>query len=486
MLSINVYADAMQGAYIEKDGWVPSNISQFNTDVGKSLAIVNLYSSFDYGWPNQLRYQTANIVARQATPMITWMPITSARKTINILPEIVAGQWDVYIDNWIAGLKTWQAGYGANKPALLIRFAHEFNGNWYPWGNDPNNLRAAWRYVRTKFNAAGVTGVEWVWCANNVDVDSYKNIALYYPGDDVVEWTGLDGFNWGSNYSFSRWKSFAETFSVPYTKLVTTFPTKPVMIAEVGSTEPSDLPNLTYGQNGNNADANESKELWVGDMYSRIMSEYPAIRAVAWFNFNKELSWALNGTARNSLANTGLTAYRLSMSNAFYRGTFSPLAAGVWAMDTLTLDSNGVVASTHSNDGSQQQNHHALFADSVITWSELNQALIEASTFNQGVNEPLTLSYANFNVTPESINGLSLGLSIALTIKSTPSTDGFIPVANSTKTSVLGQLPSVAYYHILPLAVGRQVLDDEADGFRHLSKKALDAILNAKLELIEP
>jgi len=44
--------------------------------------------------------------------------------------------------------------------------------------------------------------------------------------------------------------------------------------------------------------------VWVQDMYTRILAEYPAIRAVAWFNTNKELSWALNGAG-----NTGLAAY---------------------------------------------------------------------------------------------------------------------------------------------------------------------------------
>jgi mannan endo-1,4-beta-mannosidase len=430
-LSTNAFCGAMQGAYVNKDGWVPSYISQFNTDVAKPLAIVNLFTSFDYNWANQLRYQSSNIVSLQATPMITWMPITSGRKTINLLPEILSGQWDTYINNWINGLKTWQATYPINaRPTLLIRFAHEFNGNWYPWGNDPTNLKAAWRYMKTKFNAAGVTNVEWVWCANNVNVDSYNNVNLYYPGDDVVDWTGLDGYNWGSNYSFSRWKSFNETFSIPYINLVTAFPNKPVMLGEVASAEPSDTPNLAYGQNGNNADANENKDVWVQDMYARIMSEYPAIRAIAWFNLNKELSWALNGTAKNGLANTGLNAYRSAMSNPFYLGSFTPLYSLIASLETPDDPTHG------------EFNFFTISSPNVFR-GDISLGLINSYAY-----DPDFYYQASF-------------------------------AANDNRA-----LPKRGLYHILPIAEGHSLRASEEEGFRRLSPQAKAAILNSKLELI--
>ena len=203
-------AGAMLGAYVDYDGWNTVSIDQFNAATTKPLAIVNVFSNFSQDW-GSLSTQASNVVSRNATPMITWMPSVSDRPDANLLSEITTGQWDTYIDNWIKGLKAWQATYpSTSKPTVLLRFAHEFNGNWYPWGNDPNGLKAAWRYLYSRFKAANVTNVEWVWCANNTNIDSYNNITLYYPGDDVVHWTGIDGYNWGSNYSFSTWKSFAE------------------------------------------------------------------------------------------------------------------------------------------------------------------------------------------------------------------------------------------------------------------------------------
>lgn len=312
----------MLGAYIDHDGWNTAPIDQFNTDAAKPLAVVNLFSSFGQDWGG-LAIQASNIVSRKATPLITWMPSISSRPDANLLGEISSGQWDGYIDGWINSLKLWQASYPTDqKPTVLLRFAHEFNGNWYPWSNDPDGLKTAWRYLHSRFAQAGVTGVEWVWCANNVSVDNYNDITRYYPGNDVVNWTALDGYNWGSNYSFTQWKGFAEVFSSPYTTLVTNYPDKPVLLAEVASAEPQDLPNADYGMTGNDSDAGQSKAVWVQDMYTRMLAEYPAIRAVAWFNTNKELSWALNGTG-----NTGLAAYNTVIADSRYTGTFTPLVA---------------------------------------------------------------------------------------------------------------------------------------------------------------
>jgi beta-mannanase len=331
------HASAMLGAYVDYDGWNTTTIDQLNAATTKPLSVVNLFSGFDQNWATSLAIQATNIVSRHAAPMITWMPSQSARPDANLLGEISNGQWDAYIDTWIAGLKNWQATYPADKrPTVLLRFAHEFNGNWYAWGNEPDGLKAAWRYLHTRFAQAGVTGVEWVWCANNVNVDSYNDVTRYYPGDDVVDWTALDGYNWGSNYSFTQWKGFAETFSTPYTTLVTNYPTKPILLAEVASAEPADVPNPLYGQNGNDSDAGQSKEAWVQDMYTRIMTEYPAIRAVAWFNTNKELGWALNGAG-----NTGLVAYNSVTANSYYSGTFAPLTTAPTAPTTTTTNTKG-------------------------------------------------------------------------------------------------------------------------------------------------
>ncbi len=309
-------SDAMLGAAFNNAGWDTNYLDNVNKAVGNPLGLVNMYMNFDYD-VSQLGTPFSNITARNGVPVLAWMPTTAARPNANLLGEISGGLWDAYIDNFIVNIKSWQASYPAGKnPMLLIRFAHEFDGNWYPWDNSPTQFIAAWRYIHQRFANAGVTGVFWVWCPNNTSSDDYHDIAVYYPGDDVVDAIATDAYNWGSNYSWSSWSTFSEIISSVYNKVVTTWPNKPFFIAEVASAEPSDLPNPALGQDGDNSDASESKSAWVQDMFTSIRTNFPAIKAVEWFNFNKELNFALDGPQ-----NTGAAAFVNGAANPYFGGT---------------------------------------------------------------------------------------------------------------------------------------------------------------------
>ncbi len=318
LVTSQAHAETSVGAYVNYDGWSTGTIDSFNTDTARQAATINVFSTFDYNWWGHLRYQSGNIVSRGATPLITWMPYKRDRPDANILEEIIDGKHDGYVYAWLDGFKYWLSTYPTHEqPKIALRFAHEFNGTWYPWGDKPDALKAAWRHLHSMFVRKGVShAVDWVWNANNVDVDSYNDITRYYPGDDVVDWLSIDGYNFGSNYSFSSWKSFDETFSQQYVKMVENYPGKPIMIAEVSSAEPHNLPDAAKGQDGDDSDAFESKELWISDMMESIKVDYPAIKSIVWFNTNKELDWALNLEG-----NTGLTAYNNAVSDSYFAGT---------------------------------------------------------------------------------------------------------------------------------------------------------------------
>ncbi|RVU84714.1 hypothetical protein EOL70_10705 [Leucothrix sargassi] len=317
LFSTTLSADTSVGAYVNNDGWSLTTIDQFNADTARNATTINLFSTFSSDW-DYLSQPASNIVSRSATPIITWMPYDNGTGDTDVLAQITSGERDAYIDNWIEGFINWRNSYPADQqPSIMLRFGHEFNGNWYPWGNQPEALVAAWKHLHQRFTAAGINDhVSWIWCANNVDVDDHSDISLYYPGDAYVDWLSLDGYNWGSNYSFTRWKSFDETFSQQYVKMVNSFPNKPIMLAEVGSAEPHDVPDSTWGQDGDDSDVAESKDAWVADMMQSIENNYPAIKSIVWFNTNKELSWALNLDG-----NTGLSAYNNAVMGDYFGGT---------------------------------------------------------------------------------------------------------------------------------------------------------------------
>ncbi|MEZ5230558.1 MAG: glycosyl hydrolase [Acidimicrobiales bacterium] len=99
------------------------------------------------------------------------------------------GDFDDYIDEWANSL-------AATDQPVLLRFAHEANGDWYPWSetrndNSPGEYVAVWRYVHDRFEQAGADNVIWVW-APNVSRSRAGRWPIY-PGDDYVDLVGLVG-----------------------------------------------------------------------------------------------------------------------------------------------------------------------------------------------------------------------------------------------------------------------------------------------------
>ncbi len=428
-------ANTMLGAFIKHDGWSLTEIDRFNADTGKSTAVTTLFTNFNMHW-DSLNIQASNIVSRGAMPMITLMP--DGDRSDDMLSAIVAGDEDVYINSWIQSFKVWRDSYPEDqRPTILLRFAHEFNGNWYPWGNNPEGLKAAWRHTHALFEAAGVNdSVEWVWCASATDVDDYNDVTLYYPGDDVVDWTGLDGYNWGSNYAWTDWRSFDEVFSSAYVTLVNNFPDKPMVVAEVGSAEPGDVPDPEWGQEGDNTDASESKEAWVADMLTSIAADYPAIRAISWFNINKELSWALNETSQSGLSNTGLEAYRQGVQVDHYDSTFTPLNT---TMDTGEEPVGGKGKNKPRNDDSTDNTTSK--GGGKKKSSVVSLTTIEKSAETMAVDSTVT--------TQQRLTGLD----------------------------------RAAFVSRMPEVVGAKLREKQANGFRNMPADVLEKIREARLRL---
>src|SRR5207237_10895439 len=115
------------------------------------------------------------------------------------------------------------------------------------------------------------------------------------PGDAYVDWTGLNGHNWG----VKTWRSFASVFASSYETLLQLAPSKPIMIGEVASDE-----------NGG------SKAAWITDALSRQLPDlFPRIKALLWFNWRiyekgREWSWEIESSA--------------SSQHAFAKGISSP------------------------------------------------------------------------------------------------------------------------------------------------------------------
>ena len=224
------------------------------------------------------------------------------------LQDIINGRWDSYI-------RARGAEFASVGAPIMVRWGHEFNGNWYPWGIANNNSNPAlyvnaYRRVHDLVVAAGATNVQWVWCFNNGSTPeaSYNDPAQSYPGDAYVDWVGIDGYNWGLGPSWdpagNHWTSFDSMFASAYARARTIAPRRPVMIGEVGSSE----------DGGNKAQ-------WINDMSTALQSgRYPDLKLIAYFDQDKEELWS--GTS-SSAAKTAFTSW---VNQSYMKGTGAELA----------------------------------------------------------------------------------------------------------------------------------------------------------------
>jgi hypothetical protein len=218
--------------------------------------------------------------------MVTWEPFNPSNGVDQpgySLAAIANGTHDAYLSRWATQIKTW------GQP-LWLRFAHEMNGDWYPWaegvnGNAPGSYVAAWRHVHDVFANAGVTNVTWVWTPN-VLIPGRPSYASLYPGDAYVDWVGLDGYNWGTSASWSSWQSPTAVFGSSLASLrgVTS---RPIVIGETAS-----------------AEVGGNKAQWVQQFFS-MLSANPDIKAFVWFNFLKETDWRIESTPATQAAFAG-------------------------------------------------------------------------------------------------------------------------------------------------------------------------------------
>ncbi|KAA8910095.1 glycoside hydrolase superfamily [Sphaerosporella brunnea] len=205
---------------------------------------------------------------------------------------------------------------------VLVRFAHEMNGDWYPWGQRPGEYRDAFRAVASAVKAAAPNSAM-VWAPNTgvgypyagagkyyptdtkssafsqMDTNQDGRIdekddpfTPYYPGDDVVDWIGVSLYSkrdngradqyanilsdrssvkkyiTSPNTNFNLYQKFAEAKN------------KPFMIAETAAAY---YPNFPKGNGEVALKQNWWRQFWSAD----ALNTFPLLKAAVWFELKK-------------------------------------------------------------------------------------------------------------------------------------------------------------------------------------------------------
>jgi hypothetical protein len=225
------------------------------------------------------------------------------------LSRIADGEFDSYLESFAEQAKAWGHPF-------FLRFDWEMNGKWFLWSSESNgntaaDFVAAWRHVHEVFTSVGATNATWVWCPYANARRNLGQLKALYPGKEYVDWTCLDGYNWGhQSVNPSPWRSFSFLFGPSYKRIVKKIaPGKPMMIGEVAS-------------NGGGA----PKADWIQGMFADLPRAFPRVRAVIWFDRpDRGLSWTLESSPAATKAFAQAIKSRRYVGNAFAGLTADPI-----------------------------------------------------------------------------------------------------------------------------------------------------------------
>ncbi len=311
---------AYTGAYMDfgekEDAVSVEAIEEFEKMVGKRQAIV---ASSSY-WGEQ-SFPAANIrlIARHGSlPLIFWSPWDRPYEENRgpdrySLTSILEGKHDAYIDRWGDEAKAF-AG------PMVVSFANEPNGNWFPWSGffygagkklskgagfeGPDTYRRAFRYVVDRVRARGARNVQWVLHLMNYPYpfDMWNLAAEYDPGSEYCDWVGFSLY--GPQYNGDRWGTFTPLLAWPYQTVSELHPAKPVMVVEWGVGE--------FPKKG-------SKAAWISEALATMRSpEYNRIKAIVFWHErwqNKDGSYS---NLRVNSSPDALQAYRDGIADPYW------------------------------------------------------------------------------------------------------------------------------------------------------------------------
>ncbi len=296
--------------------WDMGAVEGFEGNAGKGISLLAFSSPFadctDSPCTNfQFPFVAMENLREHGTiPLLSWASQSvpaNLREPAYKLSAIIHGRQDPYIREFAEEAKEWGHPF-------FLRFDAEMNGFWFPWsegvnGNKRGEFVAAWRHVHRIFTSVGATNATWVWCPN---VDFTRKLApleRLYPGNKFVDWTCLDGFNWGKTWNSAGWQSFDQIFKSTYQRVVKVARHKPMMVGETASEEKGG-----------------SKAKWIRNLLNVIPKRYPKLRALIWFD---ERDQGMNWPIESSRAATRAFAKGIRRSiyrpNAFSQLPFGPI-----------------------------------------------------------------------------------------------------------------------------------------------------------------
>jgi hypothetical protein len=303
-------------------------LSQYAADLGHKPAVSVSFAGFPYTEQERAHlHQAANQIRADGHMML--LTLEPKHGLAAITPGV------------IAGLVQDLVSLNAEGVPVIVRFAHEMNGSWYPWSQQPVEYKSVFSQVAEAVHG-GAPGSAMMWAPNygggypfaggqyeakpgtpdfealDTDHDGVLTMAddsyaPYYPGDAAVDWVGMSLYHWGARYPWGENEipeanKFADQLTGNYVgangddSLLPDFyhvysqdHDKPLAIPETAA-----LYNPAVG----GAPESDIKRTWWDQVFSpQTAAQFPQLKMINWFEWDKNEA-EVNGRIDWTVTNT--------------------------------------------------------------------------------------------------------------------------------------------------------------------------------------
>ena len=156
---------------------------------------------------------------------------------------------------------------------VFLRFAAEMNGDWTNYHNDPHQYRLKFRLVHDVM-AQLAPNVAMIWCPN---ASPEYNIDEYYPGDDVVDWVGINFYSVlhhdNDRYQPASFENPADMLNYVYQRYGSR---KPIAICEYGASHREALDPAV--------DRSDVACAKIAQLFAALPRQYPRVKLIDIFD----------------------------------------------------------------------------------------------------------------------------------------------------------------------------------------------------------
>ncbi len=308
------HEDSIHGTYRDEYQTWRRDASAFNHLTGIHHAIFFMYLGYGRMFPTKfLTHVNDNGGAAQ----IAFEP-----KSLNDVRD------DEYLHGFARAAK-------ATRTPIFLRFASEMNGDWVPYNGNPAQYIEKFRLV-ARIMHAEAPNVAMVWCPFEIPV---RTIADYFPGDDAVDWVGLNIYSvpyWDNDpHRTADWRNPADSLRYVYDRYSAKHP---IMICEYAASHRSSLDNV---------DRPDLARTKMGELYAALPRMYPRVKAVCWLSMNA-IKHAIPGRQSNDYSLLGdndvRERYRELVDDPYYLGAVSRGKPAEARAITMPLSNGQVLA----------------------------------------------------------------------------------------------------------------------------------------------